>query len=156
MKLPNKLIPLSDYVLEQYQKVSPNIGYLELGNVLFDIVNYTKFLKQPLKLEYFVPCDNDENVLDEPKKENYTEQELSNSDLGYDWHDYQKALEKVLFKPDSVEENIIDKRLIYIKIGNNNLIYAKHRNEWYITGLSNFYIIEDLAHLGLELKNNDQ
>lgn len=35
------------------------------------IVKYANFLRQPLKLEMFVPCDENGNVLQEPKKTNY-------------------------------------------------------------------------------------
>ena len=35
------------------------------------IVKYANFLKQPLKLEMFVPCDEDGNVLEKPKKTDY-------------------------------------------------------------------------------------
>lgn len=35
------------------------------------IVKYATFLRQPLKLEMFVPCDEDGNVLEKPKKTDY-------------------------------------------------------------------------------------
>ena len=38
------------------------------------------------------------NVLEEPKKENYTQEELENSVMGCDYLDYNKAKEKVLFE----------------------------------------------------------
>ncbi len=56
------------------------------------ITNYAKFLKQPLKLEMFVPCDEDGNPF------NYKEilgqvMEGTNS-----WSEYKQAEERVLFK----------------------------------------------------------
>lgn len=55
-------------------------------------VKYANFLQIPLKLEMFVPCDNEGDVLKEPKVR---------CDGGYDIDEveqYQKAKEKVLFE----------------------------------------------------------
>lgn len=60
--------------------------------VIESIFKYAQFLKQPLKLEMFVPCDDDGNVLQEPKVR---------FDGGYDIDEaeiYQQAKEKVLFE----------------------------------------------------------
>ena len=51
---------------------------------------YANFLKQPLKLEMFVPCDDEGNVLLEPVTGNFGNKEMNEQ--------YQKAQEKVLFK----------------------------------------------------------
>lgn len=53
-----KLISMTDFVLEQSESIkSDMIGY---GEFIDKVVNYAKFLKQPLKLEMFVPCANGE------------------------------------------------------------------------------------------------
>lgn len=54
-----ELISMSDFVLEMYQDDTRD--YDEVLEVLF---NYAKFLKQPLKLEMFVPCNEEGNVLE--------------------------------------------------------------------------------------------
>jgi len=57
----NTLIGMTDFVLEQ--------GYNPLQNDTECWVkthNYAKFLKQPLELWMFVPCDEDGNFLEEP------------------------------------------------------------------------------------------
>ena len=61
------------------------------------IINYAKFLKQPLKLEMFVPCDEDGEILDEPKD---YEQGLPNMMTEYndEIYRYKQAKEKVLFE----------------------------------------------------------
>jgi len=52
--------------------------------------NYANFLKQPLTLEMFVPCDHEGNVLEEP---------TGASSFTYDMETvYQKAKERVLFE----------------------------------------------------------
>ena len=64
------------------------------------IYNYAKFLKQPLKLEMFVPCDEDGNVLEEPQMR-LERNSFDEEDMDYDaqeLYDYIKAKEKVLFK----------------------------------------------------------
>ena len=67
------------------------------------IENYAKFLKQPLKLEMFVPCDEDGNVLGEPEiysqwvRENFND-ELENEERINQCKDYHQAKEKILFE----------------------------------------------------------
>lgn len=70
-----KLISMTDYVLcnSNYNKVK----------------NYAHFLQQPLKLEMFVPCDDEGNVMIESFSKKY-----------------QEAKQKVLFK--NIELNHID------------------------------------------------
>ena len=68
-----------------------------------NILNYAKFLKQPLKLEMLVPCDEDENVLGEPEIysqwvcENFND-ELENEERINQCKDYHQAKEKILFE----------------------------------------------------------
>ena len=54
-----KLKPMTDFVLElQDNELMSKIGILA--------INYANFLKTPLKLEMFVPCDEKGNVLKKP------------------------------------------------------------------------------------------
>lgn len=66
-----KLIPLSDFVLEQEKSLenllNESLPTLKVASSYDKIVNYTNFLKQPLKLGMFVPCDEFGNILEEPK-----------------------------------------------------------------------------------------
>lgn len=89
-----KLISMTDFVLQQ-------ANYTDVSNIsekYAAIWNYARFLKQPLKLEMFVPCDEDGNHFPEPKKEHYTQDEIEASVLGCDYLDYQKYKNKVLFE----------------------------------------------------------
>ena len=87
---------MTDFVLEQLNEQNSRIK--PMREVFNSLEKYAKFLKQPLKLEMFVPCNDNGNVLEEPKKENYTQEELENSVMGCDYLDYNKAKEKVLFE----------------------------------------------------------
>lgn len=84
------LLPMTDFVLHQY---SNNYH----ANTPTRIWNYAAFLKQPLKLEMFVPCDENGNVLQEPK-----EKVFSRENGAYEFDEYckiyEKAKEKVLFE----------------------------------------------------------
>ena len=88
-----KLKKMTDFVLEQAKLYGIDSNELALNSY-----NYANFLKQPLKLEMFVPCDEDGNVLEEPSKKIYLASisyaQLINSDLVQ----YQQAKEKVLFE----------------------------------------------------------
>ena len=86
-----KLISMTSFVLEIEKQ-----PYVE-GTKYKDLVNYAKFLKQPLKLEMFVPCDEDGDILEEPE---YYEQRLPNMMTEYndEIYRYEQAKEKVLFE----------------------------------------------------------
>ena len=69
------------------------------------IVKYANFLKLPLKLEMFVPCDEDGNVLEEPKiEEEYVDEHTTQIFAQYQY-DLDKAKEKVLFEGIEFRKN---------------------------------------------------
>ena len=86
-----KLISMTDFVLENTSK---RFEDYENKNLLLKIRAYAKFLKQPLKLEMFVTCDEDGNVLEEPDQEF----ELTFWDYSTKMSKYEQAKEKVLFE----------------------------------------------------------
>jgi len=83
-----KLIKMVDFVLDTKQN-------LEIGKDFIEVVcNYANFLKQPLKLEMFVPCDKNNEIIierhcqyfdNEKEHENYIKE-------------INEAKEKVLFE----------------------------------------------------------
>ena len=95
-----RLISMVDFVLENAKQ-----PYVE-GTKYKDLVNYAKFLKQPLKLEMFVPCDEDGDILDEP--EDY---ELRLPNMMTEYNDevyrYKQAKSKVLFEGFKINGNYI-------------------------------------------------
>jgi hypothetical protein len=95
-----KLISMTDFVLEQ-NKLLKNAP--DAYDQYCKMVNYANFLKQPLKLEMFVPCDEDSNVLEEPIRfKNWKNYDYSGTDIGFEQEklcrQYHKAQEKVLFE----------------------------------------------------------
>ena len=108
-----KLISMTDFVLENAKQ-----PYVE-GTKYIDLVNYAKFLKQPLKLEMFVPCDEDGDILEVPT--NY-ENRLLNMMTEYndEVYTYKQSKAKVLFEGFEVQyDNSYNTCLIY---ENNNEI----------------------------------
>ena len=95
------LIPMTDFVLEQLNE--QNSRTKPMREVFNSLEKYAKFLKQPLKLEMFVPCDEDGDILEEPK--NY-EQRLLNMMTEYndEVYRYKQAKENVLFDGFELKE----------------------------------------------------
>lgn len=58
----NKLISMVQFTLQLAESKEVKLSKL---------VNYAKFLSQPLTLSMFVPCDDEGNVIEEPKPEDY-------------------------------------------------------------------------------------
>ena len=136
-----KLISMTDFVLENAKQ-----PYVE-GTKYKDLVNYANFLKQPLKLEMFVPCDEDGDILEEPT--NY-EKRLLNMMTEYndEVYIYYQAKEKVLFEGFKVIKQ--DNITITIEYDHFQLDYNKVLNVF-----ANHRTIEDLAKYNLiELTEN--
>lgn len=87
-----KLIKLIDYVLQE-QKGGQQVNSItsQLHYELRSIKKYANFLKQPLKLEMFVPCDDNGNILKLPDV-------CICADECSLCKKYKQAKEKVLFK----------------------------------------------------------
>ena len=86
-----RLKSMTDFVLENSKE-----PYVE-GTKYKDIVSYAHFLKKPLKLGYFIPCDEEGDILEEPT--NY-EKRLLNMMTEYndEVYTYYQAKAKVLFE----------------------------------------------------------
>ena len=105
-----KLISMTDFVL-QFDKP---VGYFEdqsdFLNCQVDymgkVMNYARFLKQPVNLGMFFPCDEDGDILDEP--EDY---ELRLPNMMTEYNDevyrYKQAKSKVLFEGFKINGNYI-------------------------------------------------
>ena len=89
------LIPMTDFVLEQLNEQNSRIK--PMREVFNSLEKYATFLRQPLKLEMFVPCDEEGDVLEKP--EDY-EKRLPNMMTEYndEIYRYEQAKEKVLFE----------------------------------------------------------
>lgn len=95
-----KLILMTDFIL-QFDKP---VGYYENESdflhcqveYMSKVMKYAKFLKQPLKLEMFVPCDLEGNVLKEPACDCKTEYDREG--CSEQCFEYKNAKNKVLFE----------------------------------------------------------
>lgn len=140
-----KLISMTDFVLHESFGVGNEI--INKGIFYNKCSNYAKFLKQPLKLEMFVPCDDDGNFLEEPNKKDYVFEhhpELVGNPKEYDDDKYRDdclewivAKEKVLFEgfvSNLDEENnilILEHKymIIYYNIEENMFILDSDIND---------------------------
>lgn len=102
-----KLISMTDFVLVEQMKLNQakNLKLKHLYSQYLDrIFNYANFLKQPLKLEMFVPCDENGNFLEEPIfHEPNNENEIGNYEKLIE--EYYEAKEKVLFEGFVLEKD---------------------------------------------------
>ena len=105
-----KLISMTDFVLEQSELKTKNTEF-ELGLLksVQLIYNYANFIKQPLTLGMFVPCDLDGNVLEEIDEVdgsityNCDELDFLNTKIC----EYQQAKDRVIFDGFSFSNNIL-------------------------------------------------
>jgi hypothetical protein len=96
-----KLISMTDFLLQENKDLS-------LKNSFRQCINYAIFLKQPLKLEMFVPCDENGNVLEEPINYSAYEVKMSGKDFRFnfiDCQEYEQSKEKVLFEGFQIATN---------------------------------------------------
>ena len=83
------LVPMTDFVLEQLNE--QNSITKPMREVFNSLEKYATFLRQPLKLEMFVPCDEEGNVLEEPKiEEEYVDEHTTQIFAQYQY-DLDKA-----------------------------------------------------------------
>ena len=104
-----RLISMVDYVLHD------DVIFKEKRTFKDLVLNYATFLKQPLELRMFVPCDEGGNVLEKPevgRDKLYNAQDTStNSIIWHEkWHKriekYQKAKERCLFEDCIYDEEM--------------------------------------------------
>lgn len=98
--------------------------------------NYDLFLKQPLTLGMFIPCDMDGNVLKEPERRcglvGYDEQHYDFDDD--ELREYQEAKDRVLFKGLTID-SIFDSHWYFLN-DNNDLVGAERsKSVEYLVGL---------------------
>lgn len=102
-----KLISMADYVLQNKLLDKYNTeNDFNFACAVFTgrCTRYANFMKQPLKLGFFVPCDEDGTILEKPKDELIIDY-LIGKDFKTNTHDedlmclkYGEAQERVLFK----------------------------------------------------------
>ena len=90
-----KLISMTDFVLEEGNPSNTDCQFAD------KVMSYANFLKQPLELWMFVPCDEEGNVLEEPNEEF----EITYWDYSTKLSKYQQAKERVLFEGFCIDES---------------------------------------------------
>lgn len=123
-----KLISMTDFVLEQSESIeSDMLGY---GEFIDKVVKYAKFLKQPLTLGMFIPCDEDDNVLIEPL--HYKEWCKKSLNVPYcldlsKYEQYQQSKESVLFEGFELSQKNLLKhnwcKIFFLKHKNGNTYF---------------------------------
>src|SRR5690606_1302228 len=124
-----KLISMTAFVLEQKQKepeVRKFADFTQLNNhrerSYNSIVSFAKFLKQPLELWMFVPCDKEGNAIEEPEQRKVPNMHPNEqNDYWNEWNtEYQQAKERVLFENCSMFDEY------FIHYGEGNLFHINH------------------------------
>ena len=156
-----RLISMTDFVIRKYKDELVHSGenwrdFLEKYARITK--SYADFLKRPLKLEMFVPCDEDGNVLEEPKRWNDYLQFPDSFDGNKEWgelYNYELAIERVLFKGFEIEESqkeaLKNNTQLSVSIYTENSFYITHRlnGKWH-TWFS-LKTVEDLIKCKIEL-----
>lgn len=144
-----ELISMTDFVLEQNEKlrkdIHDNYNKLLIPQCCDRIFNYANFLKKPLKLSYFIACDENDVPLEEPKRwKDYLDfpESFDGNKEWYELYAYQEAKQRVLFEgfEISFEDGVILPFLGKYPIG-----FFDIDNEWVLS--DQFKTIEDLVNL---------
>ena len=116
---------MTDFVLDQHNNNPHKFG--DYTDMSMCILKYAKFLKQPLKLEMFVPCDEEGNVLEKPISSKYFDPtEPVPEEVEQEFYNYDKAKEKVLFEGFEFEKD--NGTWFHIVKSYNNLNWRKDGN----------------------------
>lgn len=84
-----KLMTMTDFVLWQRK-----LANTDNTRRFWACEKYAKFLKTPVELSMFVPCDDKGNVLEEPIYGQYGNEQYE----ACEWEEYLRAKERVLFE----------------------------------------------------------
>lgn len=151
----DKLITMTDFVLKQSKNKFMSTGLISNSDILEKILNYANFLKQPLKLGMFVPCDDDGNVLKIPNLSNYSIDEEGSELYNIALKKYKKAKEKVLFDGFEYIKDFRTVRGEYIPtLKKEDFEIDIEWGSFYVCGLKRVEIIEDLTPYNLILTKN--
>lgn len=145
-----KLVSMIDFVLSLDAKEDPKANVTKSAN-------YANFLKQPLKLGMFVPCDEEGNVLEEPRIEDYifddllefpgNPKEYDTEEFEKELHNYYEAKNRIIFSGFVYEGEFA---AVHEKYG--RILFSDNGMSinWFY---KKFKTIEDLTPLGLEFKS---
>jgi hypothetical protein len=154
-----KLISMTDFVLEQEQQDIKDNFPEETDKYFNACLKYAQFLKTPLSLGMFVPCDEDGNFLQEPDGWNDYLEFPESFDGNKEWYElyaYEEAKEKVIFEGFVFTEsqkysvnNNIQLSVSPYGLKNERLQLTKLENGKFHTWLQ-LFTVEDLIQCDLE------
>ena len=130
-----KLISMTDLVLQNVESKTMKLS---------KIADYANFLKKPLTLGMFVPCDDDGNVLAEPLHIELYE----GSTYDVDCKIYEIAKSKVLFTGFN---SALNSENCQISVINNSFRASIIYERYYPSQQEKLKIIEDLISYNLDL-----
>ena len=136
-----KLISMTDFVLDQCNN---NKSCVYFENVCY---NYANFLKQPLTLSMFVPCDGLGNILKEDTK----------NTCQYDFEVEEWAKDNVLFKNLNIlaQTQTYDNEDYFLNIKTSKTkIFSSWFEKGKISSYSEEKTVEDLIKYNLVLSEN--
>ncbi|MDM1073668.1 hypothetical protein HX001_14355 [Empedobacter brevis] len=146
-----KLTSMTDFVLEQEKLNQKNTSRLACL-----CANYAQFLKQPLTLGKFVPCDEEGNVWKFPPTQEeweWCEKDSTEAEQSFKQKEfyYQQAKERVLFegfeiKVSNITNNLQNDFLIISET--NEIIGHENKDQWFFNPYKK---VEDLINYDLTL-----
>lgn len=144
--MEDKLISMTNFVENtklEVSKVKETDSKVLYASYLSDIFNYADFLKQPLTLGMFVPCDEKGNIINEPYNDGINDQ-YYNSAIDA----YNEAKSRVLFEGFEFESK---EHLEDFSILKNDKISFNYDDKYKTFEIGRFYFknIEDLIEENL-------
>jgi hypothetical protein len=164
------LIRSTDYTIQQFELLFTN--EISRNSFIDGVISYSRFLKKPIEKNMFVPCDENNNVLEEP-----TSCDKSCSPIDFceggkcdvegcytEMRKYEEAKERVLFDGWDFYKNSLSGAETGVRnevVFNDNVIYFyEDRPAMFVNADYTFrtpiYTIEDLFKTGLDLKLTDK
>ena len=134
------------YCKSKEKEFSRRINYLDWYERVRN--NFDNFLEQQLKLEMFVPCDEEGDILEEPT--NYEKRLLSMmTEYNDEIYRYEQAKEKVLFEGFKIYDYKLN---VFFYLGRKKtLSYDKKRKDFITIGFLP-ETVEDLINVSSQIK----
>jgi hypothetical protein len=133
-----KLISMTDFVLECSQN-APLEDYNKVNETFVNrVTSYADFLKTPLNLGMFAPCDSNGVFCPKPNLENYHIDEEGSYLFNLAFTKWKQGSEKVIFKGFEITKT---SNYYIVKDNDSNPIWVSWNNS---------KVVEDLIPLNLE------
>lgn len=148
-----ELISMTDYILSLEKERLNDTEYTSF-EFMDDAVKYANFLKQPIKLEMFVPCDEEGRIL-EPLQICCDGRDCGcmgmpvNISSTEEMEDHLQAEGKVLFKGFVIDDEFKEDGFIFVNNDDCDRLTFDNKS---LKSVCDMETVEDLVGLGIELK----